>query len=610
MCGIAGIIRRHHQPVPAELLRKMAERLSHRGPDDQGLYSDQGLGLVQTRLSIIDLSGGHQPLLSADGNLVLVANGEIYNFIELRAELEACGHTFLTHSDSETVLYAYAEYGLDFARHLHGMFAFALYDKARNLLLLGRDRLGIKPLFWQCQGDRFTFASEIKAILAVLEGEAEVDADALNQYLQSQFNSGAETIIKGIERIRPGEVMVIHLDDLAIDRHNYWSPLEIEIHERSYTQASEEFEPLMATVMREHLRSDVPYGLFLSGGVDSAVLLALLVESQGQNIRTFSVGFSDQASDELADATYIANHFGAIHTPLILDSQTIFSRLPLSIWAADDLLRDYACLPTSCLAERASQEVKVVFTGEGGDEIFAGYGRYRRTALQRFVSNFMAPGSGGFRTRGQLASAHSRRLFGPELRASRENFRKPFIAAWGATPRAWSDLLRSQYVDLATALPDNLLVKADRMLMAFGVEGRVPFLDHRIVEFGLSLPDRLKVSSRTGKVFFKEWAEKRIPRQHLYRKKRGFHVPVERWLTDSFVRQLVDELEMSAGIRRWFDVRAVKNACRDHLHTHRYAKEIWSLMEFAIWHRLFIEGRSEKPSPQIDPLTFLAGTRG
>jgi len=584
----------------------MANALRHRGPDDTGTHIDGRMGLAHTRLSIIDLEGGHQPLFSTDGRLALVANGEIYNYLELRDELTRAGCRFTSHSDCETILHAHARWGNDALTHLHGMFAFALYDRAAQTLTLARDRLGIKPLFYARLPDGLAFASEIKALLPLLPTPMEINPAALVQFLQNQFNTGTETILKGVYRLPPGEAMRIDVEG-RITGWRYWSAAEIEPMEIGFDDAARQFDDLLARVMKEHMRADVPYGLFLSGGVDSSVLLALLDRYQEKPIRSFSVGYSGtRMADELDDAQRMARRFNTEHTPLILDRKTVFSRLVHSVWAADDLMRDFASLPTSILAGQASRELKVVFTGEGGDEVFAGYGRYREPRLQRWAKNLIAPGSGGFRTRGHWRRPWPKAVFGTRLKAARDAVRAPFIAAWQATPADWSDIQRSQYVDLTTALPDNLLVKADRMLMAFGLEGRVPFLDHRIVAFGLALPDSLKVKPGQGKLFLKRWAEQYLPREHLYRKKRGFHVPVGDWLQGDFLARLSSRLLTNPAVNDWFERPGIERMLRAHGAGKHASREIWGLMQFAIWHRMFIEQPGRTPGTAEDPLDWIS----
>jgi asparagine synthase (glutamine-hydrolysing) len=605
MCGIAGLFLRGSD-ADAAVLARMAASLGHRGPDDQGVHLDGRLGLAHTRLSIIDLNTGHQPLFAQDGDLALVANGEIYNHIELRAELEGRGYRFSTHSDCETILHAYAEYGPDCVDHLYGMFAFALYDRSRQRLVLARDRLGIKPLFLRHTHNGVAFASELKTFKALPDLSFEIAPAGLVQYLQSQFTTGRDTIVQGVERVLPGEIVTVEEGQL-VQRRSYWSPRAVEPLATDFDTARERFDGLMETVMRQHMRTDVPYGLFLSGGVDSSILLALLTRYSEHPVRSFSVGFPNSSIvDELPTAEKLAARFGADHTVLEADRSAMLQRLPYAVWAADDLMQDYANLPTSMLAEVAGRERKVVFTGEGGDEVFAGYGRYRMSGLERGIRALLAPGTGGFRTRGVLRGHWPGQLYGPALADVQDAWRQPFLNAWRESAGGWSAVQRMQYTDLTTALPDNLLVKVDRMLMGWGVEGRVPFLDHRIVEFGLALPDDLKIRGNQGKTFLKRWAEGFLPHDALWKRKRGFAVPVGDWMRGAYLDRLAAVLPDHPAIRTWFRPEAVRQLA-DHQHRRGgVTRPLWTLLQFAVWHTLFIGGDGTVPAPMQDPLDLIS----
>ena len=604
MCGVAGMVLRHGMVAESDLGR-MASSLTHRGPEDTGLYVSKSFGIAHTRLAIIDLDGGHQPIFDADKRYALVANGEIYNYVELRKELEALGARPLSHSDSEVALHGWTYWGLESLKRLHGMYAFALFDHVQRELWLVRDRLGIKPLYYARLPDRLVFASEIKALLAVMPQAQAINPVALAQFLQNQHSSGRDTIFRGIQRVLPGEALRVSAT-LDIEPVRYWRASDVQPRDFTHEQAVEEWTPLFTQVMREHLRADVPLGVFLSGGVDSAVLLAQIKRLHGQPVRSYSIGWSDsQQKDELNGAQRMAELLGSEHQAIRLSSQQVLRRLPRSVWAADDLMRDYACLPTLALAEAAGRDLKVVFSGEGGDEVFAGYGRYRPSWIERAFKSLRYPGSGGFRVRGELDSRWVERLFRPVLTDALDQHRAPYIEAWAQTPGAWSDLQRRQFVDLQTNLPDDLLVKADRMLMASSVEGRVPFLDHRVVEFGLSLPDALKVRKDAGKVFLKRWAEDFLPADHLWRHKSGFHVPVGEWLHGDFLASLAQKLPQSAAIREWCEPLAVETLLARQAQKRDVTREVWSLMQFAIWHRMFVEHRGDVPGVEEDPLQWL-----
>jgi asparagine synthase (glutamine-hydrolysing) len=608
MCGIVGRFNRQ-APVNTLALEAAVARLAHRGPDDRGTFVDGNFGMGHTRLSIIDLAGGHQPLRTADGQLTLIANGEIYNFIELRAELEAKGHRFLTHSDSEVILHAYREFGEGFLSQILGMFAFALYDGARKQLILARDRLGIKPLFLAIQASGIAFASEIKGLLPLLDEQPPIDPQGLAAYLQNQFATGARTLLRGVERVLPGEALWIERGEVA-RRQRYWSPLQVQPLDLGYDEAATRFDDLMGRVITQHMRSDVPFGLFLSGGVDSAVLLAALSRHANEPIRTFSVGFpGTSVKDELPLALQMARRFGSHHQEIQPQARDILHSLPLTIWAADELMRDNANLPTALLAQAASQELKVVFSGEGGDEVFAGYGRYHSSLLERWFKGLLAPGSQGFRTRGTFRGPWPRKLFTPALLEQLPAVRQPVVAAWRQVPNTWTDLRRMQYIDLTQALPDNLLVKADRMLMAWALEGRVPFLDHRLVEFGLGLPDRLKVAGGVGKLFLKRWAARDIPEDYLFARKRGFHVPLGDWQDAELLGRLARVLPENPALHPWFrpeGVRELIARCRE---VPKGSAMLWAIVQFVLWRRFLQQGFSERPAALTDPLMLLEDGR-
>lgn len=601
MCGIAGVIEARGRPELAALERA-AGLLRHRGPDDSGVYAEGRAGLAHTRLSIIDLEGGHQPIVSPDGRYALIVNGEIYNYRELRKTLIQSGCRFATDSDSEVILHLVATQGVTGLTQLNGMFAFALFDRDDDTLLLCRDRLGIKPLFVARLADRVVFASELKALVALLPRRPDVSPQALAEFCHNQFNTGRHTILEGVERLSPGHYLQIGPDNQLQDSP-YWMLQDIAPWHGTLDEAGEAFEDLFAQVLTEHQRADVPYGLFLSGGLDSASILASLSPVTQYRLRTYSVGFAADTGGEVQAAEAIARRFDTDHTTLTLSPEALRGRIVQNVWACDDLMRDYAVLPTLAMSERAARDLKVVFTGEGGDEVFAGYGRYRQHAPVRWLKNLIHSGSGGFRTRSQVASSWNA-VAGPRLRDPAVDFRRPFTSAWREAPPDWSYLRKSQYTDIETALPDNLLVKVDRATMAFGLEARVPLLDHRIVEFGLTLPDSVKMRGKVGKAPLRWWAARRLPTEHINRKKRGFHVPTGVILTDEFVSALGQKLRHHPTVKEWFSAPGLERLVRSAPSPHRN-RMLWSLMQFGLWSNLLIEHPRQTPSSDEDPLAWL-----
>ena len=571
---------------------------------------DGSLGLGHVRLSIIDLTGGDQPLFADDGRLVLVANGEIYNYVELRRELEAQGAVFSTHSDCETILHAYRHHGEGFLERLNGMFAFALYDRDEGKLMLARDRMGIKPLFFVETPEGCHFASEQKVLFSIPQGKARaIDPDALVQSLETGFNTGALTMMTGVQRLQPAEVAVFVRGELR-DRRRYWSPAVVAAATAGYHEAADTFEKLMTQIMTEHTRSDVPFALLLSGGVDSSVVLEWLRRESPRQLTAFTVAFTDAPPQADLDASKaIAKRLDLNHHIIEVDRQALFEHLPFAVWAADDLVFDQAILPTSLMARVVARDFKVVFSGEGGDELFMGYGRYRRTKLQHWLANLRTPGSGGFRTRGRIGRAWTRRLMTPSVRQRPTAARQGFIDAWQATPRSWSAMQRMQCTDMATELADSLLVKVDRALMAWGLEGRVPLLDHRLVEFALSLPDDLKVRGREGKHFLKRWAVPFYGKSLIQRPKSGFSVSVGKCLQGENLRRLGMILPHHPAFAGMIEASGIAALiARQAAHTD-VTVILWSLLQYAVWHRIFIEGGGEKPEVFTDPIEFIGAHR-
>lgn len=599
MCGIAGAWHISSEPN-GDLVRKAIATLAHRGPDEDGIFVKDNAVLAHSRLSIIDLDNGHQPLHLPERGLHLVANGEIYNYIEIKKDLVDSRFQYQTASDSETILHMYAQFGLAGFERLNGMFACALYDEQQQQLILARDRIGIKPLFYAKVAEKIVFGSEIKAVLAQLSSMPNIDEQSLLEFLQNQFYCGENTIFDGIKQVLPGEVLTISKSG-GISKHRYWDATNVTPSDFDLSSAKEHFESLFQQVMTEHLRSDVPLGLFLSGGIDSSILLAELTAMQDTPLRTFSVGYEGVSmQDELSQAEALAQQFKTEHTSLKVNREQMFNRIPTSIWAADDLMRDYACLPLLMLSEEASKDLKVVFSGEGGDEAFAGYRRYRSGLEQTLKAWFL--GAGGLRSTGQLNQQAMKTILPSSMQ--KRDFRASVKQAWQNSPSSWSLMQRRQYVDITTALESNLLVKADRMLMAYGLEGRVPFCDHRIIEFGLSLSDKVKYPGKKGKWLLRQWASEKLPADHLNQPKRGFYVPVKEWFSGDFLVQLGQKLSANKAIQHYFNAEAIAPLIKAQQQGKNYSRELYSLMQFAIWHRL-CESPGGRPETESNPLDWL-----
>ena len=602
MCGIVGFAASGR--LQTERLPLAMAALQHRGPDGQGESIGGQVALGHTRLSIIDLEGGAQPLRSPCGRYVLIANGEIYNHVELRQELSALGAQFLTGSDCEVILQGYALWGRDVLKRIEGMYAFALQDIQQGEVLLARDPLGMKPLYWTESADGVRFASELKALLALLPSTPGLNPLAIRQYIEAQHPLSHNTPFEGIKRVLAGEAVMIR-HGRCVEQWRHWRAEQVEGLSESDPVSA--LDDLMETVFTQHQRSDVPIGLFLSGGVDSTILLGLMRRYGMQDIHTFSLGFPDSSvGDELDVATGLATHFGTHHRVITPGADDMLSRLPQVVWAADDLMRDPASLPTLLLAEEASQSMKVVFSGEGGDESFAGYGRYRTGAVERVLKSIAFPGTGGFRSRGDLRGGAARQLLGDKLMRVGRAWRGDLIESWQSYPAAWTPLQKMQALDLQHALPDNLLVKADRMLMAHGVEGRMPFVDRRVVSWGLAAADALKCDRREGKKILKSWASGFMPAEHFAAKKRGFYVPVNDWWRADRLEVLGRVLSGNEAIREWFKPAGVEALLAEQRRSQRAGRQLMTLLQFALWHRFFVESVTPALPEVTDPLALLS----
>jgi asparagine synthase (glutamine-hydrolysing) len=576
MCGIAGMMTHDGAAPPIAPLHAMGAALRHRGPDGDGRYRSGDVGMVQTRLAIIDLATGDQPLYEPSG-AALIANGEIYNYVELRRELTCHRSTvFTTQSDCEPPLHLYRQHGLEFTAHLRGMYAIALHDPGAGCLILARDPFGIKPLYYAETAQAFAFASEPGALIEAGIVEPRLVRSARNELVQMQFTTGRETIFAGINRVLPGETVVVRQGRIVERRRREalpdGGPLALDEEE-----ALARLDAVFAESVRIHQRSDVPFGMFLSGGIDSTALLVMMTRLAERPVKAFTIGFAaSDVADERVTARAAAQALGAEHVEIVFGEADFWRLLPEIVSVVDDPAADYAILPTFALARAAREAgLKVILTGEGGDELFAGYGRYR-SAMRPWWAGGRTP-----RARGVLDGLGI-------LRGETAGWRDGIAAAEARSgTRCRSPLQVAQAVDCADWLPNDLLIKLDRCLMAHSAEGRTPYLDTEMAALAFRLPDELKVRHGLGKWLLRRWLADRLPAAEAIARKRGFTVPIARWIGQRADRigplvarsAALREICRPGAVERLFAATSQKRA----------ARAAWNLLFYALWHRRHIE---------------------
>ena len=614
----------------------MCQTIVHRGPDDEGIYARGPVGLGMRRLSIIDLAGGKQPIHNEDKSVWVVFNGEIYNFPELRRELESRGHQFYTHSDTEVIVHLYEEMGSDCVKKLRGMFAIALYDERKQSLLLARDRLGKKPLHYALHEGRLLFGSEIKTILAVAPQLAEVNPEGLLQYFYFGYIPDPFTAFQQIHKLPPGSLL--EYANGKINIRQYWDVPEYGTsHPKSEEELLEQLEERLAEAVRIRLISDVPLGAMLSGGVDSSIVVALMARASSAPVKTFSIGFRAEQFNEAEYARLVAQKFGTEHHELIVDPN-IEETLDFLSRMMEEPFGDSSMLPTYYVSRMARQHVTVALSGDGGDELFAGYDRYivamnRRQAVPHWVGrlyreqlhSLVPPGVYG-KNRAWNASLSDRDRylddvsFFPALHRERTLFTKEFLDRAHQLPEplaqfrdyydhapANDPLSRLLYLDTKTYLTADILAKVDRMSMATSLEVRVPMLDHEFVEYAAALPIEWKFRNNTRKYILKKLAERlRVPSELLHRRKQGFQLPLVEWmrkeLKEQFFRVLLEPRTLQRG---YFKPAAVQNLVNEHLRGRRNRSGLlWRMLVFELWHRNFMEAQGRPASSRDVPAVF------
>ncbi len=629
MCGIAGIASLNDKRIEENVIKRMTGVLKHRGPDDEGIYLSPKVGLGHRRLSVIDLETGHQPMANEDETVWIVHNGEVYNFPELKTQLIEKGHRFRTKSDTEVIIHLYEEKNVKSLDDLRGAFAFSIWDAKNEKLFLARDRVGQKPLFYFYKEGIFIFASEIKSLLEHDIVKRELDLESLDSYLTYGYTPAPHTMFKGIRALPPAHYLVLDKNGLKIE--NYWNLSYARKTDLSFPECKERFYALLSEATRIRLISDVPLGMFLSGGVDSSCVVALMSKVASEKIKTFSIGFEEKDFDELRYARFIAERFGTDHKELIVKPKAL-EVLPKLAWHYDQPFGDSSAIPTYYVSKMGREFVKVALNGDGGDESMAGYQRYRGVKLAGLFTRLPRP----LLRLPYVTSEIINRVFHSSKRDTYTGYARAFFGGLIENPGIedaycdWisfftdkqkkslyskrlnsflkkdthsylRDIIKSSdalnlverfiNADIKSNLPEDLTVKADMATMANSLEGRSPFLDHRLMEFAASFPIQYKLHGFTSKYILKEVFKKEIPLQFLNRKKKGFGVPVREWFAGELKGFVSDMLLGGKALKREIFCKSyVEEILKEHQerrsdHTNR----IWALLSFEMWHRIFID---------------------
>ncbi len=645
MCGIAGFIdlwdtsSARDQDERAQILDRMCRIITHRGPDDQGVMVKDGVALGMRRLSIIDLAGGHQPMSGEDGSITLVFNGEIYNFRELQPKLEARGHRFETHSDTEAIVHAYEEFGPASLAELRGMFAFAIWDDRKRSLFLARDRAGKKPLYYTVtSGGTLVFGSELKVLLEHPDVHRKVDLEAVDAYFTLGYVPDPLCIFQNVYKLPPGSYLTFSNGKLSV--HQYWDfNLLTTTPARSAEEYLEELRELLDESVRLRLISDVPLGAFLSGGIDSSTVVGLMARNMDQPVKTFSIGFHEDSYNELKYARMTAEKFGTDHHEFVVtpDICTVVDELA---WHFDEPFADSSAIPTYMVSKLAREHVTVVLTGDGGDELFAGYSRYLverkregfaqlprvlRESVMRPVSQRLPHGAWGrnylhnvsldpvsryLDSVSVFTSLNRKSLYTAELQRElgSQSYTDQLFSHLSLQVKSRDSLDQLLYLDSKTYLPGDILTKVDRMSMAVSLEARAPLLDHKLIDFVSGIPSSLKLSGLETKHLLKRAVKDLVPGEILNRPKQGFGVPIQQWINQQLRERIHDTLSDARTRQRGFinpaylDVLLTehKRGRRDH------SMGLWALLMFELWHRQFVDGPAAGANPDLKELATAA----
>ena len=622
MCGIVGVYSPSLDLPDEQAFAAACATLRHRGPDDQGVFRDDAVMLGHRRLAIIDLNSGHQPIHNEDQRLWTVYNGEIYNYVELRDELEGLGHQFYTASDTEVIVHAYEQWGVDGFSRLRGMFAIALWDRQERALILARDPLGKKPLYLTSQGKRHAFASEMKAIRALSGFTFTLDPEACRDYALMGYIPTPSSIYREVVKVKPGHAVVLKGE--TREEKRFWKLDFTPKHRADEDALLEELDGILNDAVRLRLRSDVPFGAFLSGGLDSSIVTALMAKHMDRPVKTYSIGFKEAAFNELSDARRVADHIGSEHKEHIVEADAV-SMLDKLVWHFDEPFADSSAIPTFLVAEAAARDVKMVLSGDGGDEAFGGYERYlKQQVIERLRKASLGSAGPGLKLLGgALPSA-----FGARLRWLGARTALPFPARYISgvalsTPAdaagwlAMGDAERGDYGavercfdhgygdpidemihgDIESYLVDDILVKVDRMTMANSLEARAPLLDSMLVAFAAKLPNAMKMRGGRGKVLLRRLAARYLPEAALEKSKQGFAIPLDHWFRTDLKDMIADTLESRRFIESGvFDLKVAKTMLAQHLAGQKsHGEKLWQMLVFSLWH-----GASGASRPGLD----------